>query len=156
MMKTVRAWRAIKQDVAYPTVDLILFFALLLGHKQGMIKKENQQFATIALRAAAALQRALVNHLTTLFLQPQILIVHTIQSQCGWLNNALRLRTTSSPVRNESCRSSCSRLNLFSARPVCMLTSARNWRMRVTTLGMSSLSVPPSGVCFSTASRSSG
>lgn len=67
-----------------------------------------------------------------------------------------KVRTTCSPGRNESCCSSCNKLNLFSVRPVSRLTSARNSRMSVTTLGMSCLSEHSSGVCFNTASRSSG
>src|SRR5712671_503879 len=118
-----------------------------------MVKQEYQQFATVALRATAALQRTLVDHLTTLFPQSQILIIHTneVPSKGG-----LTIRTTCSPGRNRSCCSSCNRLNLFSVRPVSRLTSARNSRMSVTTLGISSLSAHSSEVCFSTASRSSG
>jgi hypothetical protein len=66
------------------------------------------------------------------------------------------VRTTCSPGRNKSCCSNCNRLNLFSVRPVSRLTSERNSRMSATTLGISCLSEDSSGVCFNTASRSSG
>ena len=38
-----------------------------------MVKQEDQEFPTVALRTAATLQGAFVYQLTTFFLQPQIL-----------------------------------------------------------------------------------
>ena len=64
----------VRLDATYPPIDLVLVsFALLLDHEQCMVKQEDQEFSTIALRTAATLQGAFIYHLTTLFLQPQIL-----------------------------------------------------------------------------------
>ena len=59
----------------YPPLDPeLVCFVLMLHHEQRMVKQEHQQLSAIALRAATALQGSFVNHLTTLFLQPQILV----------------------------------------------------------------------------------
>ena len=46
-----------------------------------MVQQENQELSVVALRTAAALQGAFVNHLTAFFLQSQILIARIISTR---------------------------------------------------------------------------
>lgn len=54
-----------------PSVDFVLLaLALLLDHEQRVVEQERLQLAAVALRAPAAVQRALVDQLPPVLLQP--------------------------------------------------------------------------------------
>ena len=52
----------------------LLHFRLRFDHEQGVIEQEYHQISTVALPSAALIQRALVNHLPTFFLEPKVLM----------------------------------------------------------------------------------
>ena len=59
---------------AYPAVDLILLdLALRFDHQECVVKQEDHKLATVSLRVTPLLESALVDELSTFFLQPEVL-----------------------------------------------------------------------------------
>lgn len=58
----------------YPAVDLILLdLALRFDHQECVVKQEDHKLATVSLRVTPLLESALVDELSTFFLQPEVL-----------------------------------------------------------------------------------